>query len=42
MELITEFEFELPKGYVDENGEVHKKGTMRLDFLCGLLFSLEL
>ena len=30
MELITEFEFELPRGYVDENGEVHKKGIMRL------------
>ena len=30
MELITEFEFELPRGYVDENGEVHKKGVMRL------------
>ena len=27
MELITEFEFELPRGYVDENGEVHKKGV---------------
>jgi hypothetical protein len=26
----TEFEFELPKGYVDANGDVHKKGTMRL------------
>lgn len=30
MELITEFEFTLPKGYVDENGEVHKQGVMRL------------
>ena len=29
-ELITEFEFDLPRGYVDENGEVHKHGTMRL------------
>ena len=29
-ELITEFEFELPKGYVDGNGEIHKKGIMRL------------
>ena len=28
--MQTEFEFELPKGYVDPNGEVHKKGTMRL------------
>jgi hypothetical protein len=30
MELITEYEFELPRGYVDENGEIHKKGVMRL------------
>lgn len=28
--METEFEFELPKGYVDKNGEVHKRGTMRL------------
>lgn len=30
MELITEYEFTLPRGYVDENGEVHKQGIMRL------------
>ncbi|NEC51297.1 hypothetical protein G3I18_22435 [Actinospica acidiphila] len=28
--LRTEFPFELPRGYVDENGTVHKHGTMRL------------
>ena len=28
--MQTEFEFELPKGYVDQNGDLHKKGTMRL------------
>ncbi len=28
--MQTEFEFELPKGYVDQNGEVHKRGVMRL------------
>ena len=28
--MDTEFEFELPKGYVDKNGDVHKRGTMRL------------
>ena len=28
--MDTEFEFELPKGYVDQNGTVHKRGTMRL------------
>ena len=26
----TEFEFTLPKGYVDSNGNLHKKGIMRL------------
>lgn len=26
----TEFEFVLPKGYVDEDGNLHKKGVMRL------------
>lgn len=25
-----EFEFELPKGYVDANGNVHRQGSMRL------------
>ena len=24
--MQTEFEFELPKGYVDPNGEIHKRG----------------
>lgn len=28
--MQTEFEFELPKGYVDSNGDLHKTGTMRL------------
>lgn len=28
--LRTEFEFELPRGYVDESGVVHKHGAMRL------------
>jgi hypothetical protein len=26
----TEFEFVLPKGYVDKDGNLHKKGVMRL------------
>jgi hypothetical protein len=30
MNLQTEFGFELPVGYVDENGTLHKRGTMRL------------
>lgn len=28
--LQTEFEFVLPKGYVDTEGTLHRKGTMRL------------
>ena len=28
--LRTEFDFVLPRGYVDENGVVHREGTMRL------------
>lgn len=30
MSFQTEFEFALPKGYVDEEGNLHKKGVMRL------------
>ncbi len=30
MAFQTEYEFELPRGYVDENGNLHKKGVMRL------------
>ena len=30
MNLKTEFEFELPMGYVDKDGNLHKQGTMRL------------
>lgn len=26
----TEFEFTLPKGYVDDDGNLHRKGVMRL------------
>jgi hypothetical protein len=28
--LITEHEFELPNGYVDKTGTLHRTGTMRL------------
>lgn len=28
--LQTEFEFTLPRGYVDDNGNLHNKGVMRL------------
>lgn len=30
MSLQTEFPFTLPKGYVDEEGRLHRQGTMRL------------
>lgn len=30
MAFQTEFEFTLPKGYVDADGNLHKKGVMRL------------
>jgi hypothetical protein len=30
MLLQTEFEFTLPRGYVDGDGNLHKQGTMRL------------
>lgn len=30
MALQTEFEFTLPKGYVDREGNLHRQGTMRL------------
>src|SRR5436190_21779137 len=28
--LRTEFEFVLPRGYLDDHGALHRKGTMRL------------
>jgi predicted Zn-ribbon and HTH transcriptional regulator len=28
--MQTEFTFTLPRGYVDERGDVHREGTMRL------------
>lgn len=30
MSLQTEYPFELPKGYLDKDGNLHKKGVMRL------------
>lgn len=30
MNLKTDFEFELPMGFVDRDGTLHKNGTMRL------------
>jgi len=28
--FATEFEFILPKGYIDSSGTLHREGTMRL------------
>lgn len=30
MAFKTEYEFELPRGFVDEDGNLHKRGIMRL------------
>ena len=30
MNLQTEFEFTLPRGYVDQDGNIHRQGVMRL------------
>jgi len=30
MSLQTEFEFTLPRGYVDQDGSLHRQGVMRL------------
>lgn len=30
MSLQTEFEFTLPRGYLDQDGTLHRQGTMRL------------
>lgn len=30
MVLQTQFDFQLPKGYVDDNGTIHREGTMRM------------
>ncbi len=30
MVIQTEYEFTLPKGFVDDNGNLHRKGVMKL------------
>ena len=30
MELKTEYEFTLPRGFIDSDGNIHKEGVMRL------------
>ena len=39
--MKTEFEFTLPRGYIDPSGQVHRIGTMRLATAQDEILSLE-
>ncbi|GAA0435982.1 hypothetical protein Acor_55420 [Acrocarpospora corrugata] len=39
--LVTEIEFELPKGYVDAEGTLHRVGVMRLATAADELYPLK-
>ena len=39
--LVTEVEFELPKGYVDAEGNLHRKGVMRLATAADEIYPLK-
>ena len=39
--LVTEFPFELPKGYVDAAGDLHRSGTMRLATAADEIYPLK-
>ncbi len=41
MALQTEFEFNLPRGYVDKEGNLHQKGVMRLATAADEIFPLK-
>jgi hypothetical protein len=41
MTLQTEFEFTLPRGYVDREGNLHKQGVMRLATAADEIFPLK-
>ncbi|MBV8995039.1 MAG: hypothetical protein JO287_15375 [Pseudonocardiales bacterium] len=41
MMLVTEVEFELPKGYVDPAGNLHRTGTMRLATAADEIYPLK-
>ena len=41
MSFKTEIPFELPKGYVDQDGEVHKKGIMSLATAADEIFPMK-
>jgi hypothetical protein len=39
--LATEFDFELPKGYVDADGNLHRNGVMRLATAADEIYPLK-
>jgi hypothetical protein len=39
--LVTEIEFELPKGYVDAEGDLHRHGVMRLATAADEIYPLK-
>lgn len=39
--LATEFDFELPRGYVDADGSLHRKGVMRLATAADEIYPLK-
>ncbi|MFD6184560.1 hypothetical protein [Streptomyces goshikiensis] len=39
--LVTEVEFELPKGYVDDAGNLHRSGVMRLATAADEIYPLK-
>lgn len=39
--LVTEVEFALPKGYVDDDGTLHRAGTMRLATAADEIYPLK-
>jgi hypothetical protein len=39
--LVTELEFELPKGYVDPEGNLHRTGVMRLATAADEIYPLK-
>ncbi|MFG2712990.1 hypothetical protein ACGFX2_20890 [Streptomyces goshikiensis] len=39
--LVTEVEFELPKGYVDDAGDLHRSGVMRLATAADEIYPLK-
>ena len=40
-ELVTEFDFELPRGYVDAAGNLHRNGVMRLATAADEIYPLK-